>query len=337
MRALADTFGGNSGQDYALCVFILVIGVALVKIVSKIFNYKIKRLMALEDLWLSGLATRIVAKNATLILYFGVFYLAVNTLYMSAEIDRAVGVVGIIFVSAITVRILSEALEDMFTRIREDNKGQAIIKEVPRGLITVAKTAMWGIAVIFVMDNMGLNVSALIAGIGIGGVALALASQTVLGDLFNYFVILFDKPFQQGDFIAVGDKLGMVKYIGIKTTRLQALGGEELVFSNADLATSRIHNFKKMEKRRVAFSISVAGKTSSEKLKLIQRAIREIITDIENAQLDRAHFSVFKGSALVFEIVYYVAGSDYTRYMNIQQSVNIAIKKKLEEMGVEMA
>jgi small-conductance mechanosensitive channel len=193
------------------------------------------------------------------------------------------------------------------------------------------------LALVFLLDNLGIKISAVVAGLGIGGVAVALAAQAVLADLFSYFVIFFDKPFEIGDFIIVGDKMGSVEYIGIKTTRLRALGGEQLVFSNHDLTNSRVHNYKKMDKRRIVFKVGVVYQTSAEQLKRIPGMIKEIIVAQQDATFDRGHFAAFGDSSLDFEFVYYVAGSDYTKYMDVQQAINLAIFETFEREHIDMA
>ncbi|MCZ7615125.1 MAG: mechanosensitive ion channel family protein [Ignavibacteriaceae bacterium] len=173
------------------------------------------------------------------------------------------------------------------------------------------------------MDNLGFDISAVIAGLGIGGIAIALAAQTILGDLFSYFVIFFDRPFEVGDFITVQDKSGTVEYTGIKTTRLRSLSGEQLVFSNHDLTNSRIHNYKKMERRRVVFTLRVIYQTTAEQIESIPKLVREIIESQQDVAFDRGHFASYGDFSLNFEFVYFVLEADYNKYMNIQQAINI--------------
>jgi small-conductance mechanosensitive channel len=196
---------------------------------------------------------------------------------------------------------------------------------------------VWVIGIVFLMDNLGFDISAVIAGLGIGGIAIALAAQAILGDLFSYFVIFFDRPFEVGDFIVVGDKVGSVEYTGIKTTRVRALSGEQLVFSNTDLTNSRIHNFKKMERRRVVFKLGVVYQTPSEKLAEISTLVKEIIEKQEDVIFDRGHFSAYGDFSLNFEFVYYVMGSDYVQYMNTQQKINLEIYDEFEKREIEFA
>jgi len=158
-----------------------------------------------------------------------------------------------------------------------------------------------------------------------------------LGDLFSYFSILFDRPFEIGDFIIIGDYLGTIEYIGVKTTRVRSLGGEQLIFSNTDLTNSRVRNYKRMEKRRVVFKLGVTYQTPLEKLKAIPGMIEDVIKSVSDTLFDRAHFFSYGDFSLIFEVVYYVIGADYNKYMNIQQEINFAVKKEFEKNKIEFA
>ncbi|NQT00098.1 MAG: mechanosensitive ion channel family protein, partial [Candidatus Omnitrophica bacterium] len=205
------------------------------------------------------------------------------------------------------------------------------------GILKVVKVLIWALAIVFFLDNLGFKISAVIAGLGIGGIAVALAAQAVLGDLFSYFAILFDRPFEIGDFIIMGEYLGTIEHIGIKTTRIRSLSGEQLVFSNTDLTKSRLRNYKRMGKRRVVFKLGVTYQTALKQLQIIPGVIEDIVKGIKETTFDRAHFSSYGDFSLVFEAVYYVMDRDYNKYMDIQQEINFAIKKEFEARGIEFA
>ncbi|MBU2221022.1 MAG: mechanosensitive ion channel family protein, partial [Candidatus Omnitrophica bacterium] len=223
---------------------------------------------------------------------------------------------------------------EVYLSKREKN---ASLKRSLDGILLVVKVVIWGLAIVFFLDNLGFKITAVIAGLGIGGVAVALAAQAVLGDLFSYFAILFDRPFEIGDFIIIGDHLGTVENIGIKTTRIRSLSGEQLIFSNTDLTNSRVRNYKRMEKRRVVFKLGVTYQTTSKQVKAIPKIIENIIKNVGDTIFDRAHFLSYGDFALIFEIVYYVLGSDYNKYMDIQQEINFAIKEKFEAEHIDFA
>lgn len=201
----------------------------------------------------------------------------------------------------------------------------------------LARVVLWALGALFVLSNLGIEITSLIAGLGIGGIAVAFALQGILSDLFSSFSLYFDRPFRIGDFIVIGEHSGTVEKIGIKTTRIRTLQGEELVVSNAELTTTRVQNFKKMKERRIAFTFGITYETPHEKVVGINKQIEELFATTEGARLDRAHFTSFGDSALMFEVVYYVASSDYTEYLNVQQSINHGLMRAFAATGIEFA
>jgi small-conductance mechanosensitive channel len=196
---------------------------------------------------------------------------------------------------------------------------------------------IWALVILLTLDNLGVNITALVAGLGVGGVAVALAVQNILGDLFASLSITFDRPFVVGDFLILDEFLGSVEQIGIKSTRLRSLSGEQIVMSNADLLKSRVRNYGRMSERRVVFANGVTYETPSDKLELIPRIIRGIVESHSDTRFDRSHFAAHGPAALEFETVYYVLSADYNRYMDIQQSINMRIHREFERLGVEFA
>ena len=202
----------------------------------------------------------------------------------------------------------------------------------------VVKLVLVAIAALLILDNIpGVQITALVASLGIGGLAVALAVQNILSDLFASLSIVLDRPFVIGDFIIVDNYLGTVEHIGLKTTRMRSLSGEQLVFSNNDLLKSRVRNYKRMAERRVLFSIGVTYETPAEKLERIPDIIRRIIESEKIARFDRAHFQRYGDFALNFEVVYYVLDADYNRYMDIQEAINLAIFRSFQEEGIDFA
>ncbi len=201
----------------------------------------------------------------------------------------------------------------------------------------IARLGLWAILGLTALGTLGVEVSAFVASLGIGGVAVALALQNVLGDLFASMSIVFDKPFVIGDFVQVGDLAGSVEYVGLKTTRVRSLSGEQLVFSNSDLLGSRIRNFGRMNERRAAFGIGVVYGTPPEKLRRIPGMIQAAVEGCEHARFDRSHFKSFGASSLDFETVYYMKVPDYATYMNAQQRINFELYEAFAAQGIEFA
>ncbi len=201
----------------------------------------------------------------------------------------------------------------------------------------LAKLLVWSIGLLAALGSFGVNITGLAAGLGVGGIAVALAVQNVLGDLFASLSIVLDKPFVIGDFIIVGELMGTVEHIGLKTTRIRSLSGEQIVFSNGDLLSSRIRNYKRMFERRVLFEVGVTYQTTHDQLASLGAMLKDIIQGQEGVRFDRAHFKAFADSALVFEMVYYVLDPDYNRYMDIQQAINLEIHRRFEAEGIAFA
>lgn len=196
---------------------------------------------------------------------------------------------------------------------------------------------LWSGLLLVALDNLGFDVTALIAGLGVGGVAVALAVQNILGDLFASLSILIDKPFVVGDFIIVDSYMGSVEHVGLKTTRVRSLSGEQLVFSNSDLLKSRLRNYGRMFERRVVFSVGVTYDTPPDKLRQIPGIMRTAIENQAHTRFDRSHFAKYGDFSLNFETVFYVLGPDYNLYMDIQQAVNLYIYEQFQQAGIEFA
>jgi small-conductance mechanosensitive channel len=201
------------------------------------------------------------------------------------------------------------------------------------------KVVVWIFGLLLILSNLGVNVTSLVAGLGIGGIAVALAAQSMLGDIFSSIIIYFDKPFEAGDFIILedGTTMGVVRKIGFKTTRINAIGGEEVVVSNSSLTSQKIHNYKKMEKRRVSINFGVIYSTSQEKMKRIPEIVKKIVDGISEIDFDRVHFKKFADSALIFELIYFVDTDDYYAYMDHNQQLHLQIKEQFEKENIEMA
>jgi small-conductance mechanosensitive channel len=201
----------------------------------------------------------------------------------------------------------------------------------------ISNVVIWALVMLATLDNLGVNITALVAGLGVGGVAVALALQNVLGDLFASLSIALDRPFEVGDFLAVDTFLGAVENIGIKSTRLRSLDGEQIIISNGDLLKSRVRNFGRMDERRVQFATAVAYGTPVEEIERIPGWIREFIEAEPDTRFDRSHFLKHGERALEFESVYYVLSADFNKYMDIQQSINLKIHRRLTEHGIAFA
>lgn len=318
-------------------VIALVIGIIAVNVFKKIVfgrlkNWAEKTHRNLDDFFIAG-----IEKTIILLLYYGSFYLAITSLNLNSKLAKFSDDVSIIIVTFFTIKIISSFLNFVLsTYLKRKSVDESKLKEI-KGISTILNILIWIFGIMFLLENLGFNIGTVIAGLGIGGIAIALAAQTILGDLFSYFVIFFDRPFEIGDYIVVENKSGTVEFIGIKSTRIRAIGGEQLIISNKDLTNSRVHNYKKMEKRRVVFSLGVTYQTKAEQLSKIPNIVKDIILKEADVKFERGHFANYGDSSLNFEFVYFVNVSDYNRYMDIQQNINISIFTEFEKCGIDFA
>ena len=251
----------------------------------------------------------------------------------------------VLLATVLSVAVLLQAalIGDELVKIYAERHGrvtEAAESEISNAIALIrffARAAIWSLAALMILGNLGIDVTALVAGLGIGGIAIALAAQNILGDLFASLSIVLDKPFVVGDFIIFGDDMGTVERIGVKTTRLKSLSGEQLVVPNNDLLSTRVRNMRRMRERRVVFRVGIVYETPHEKLARVAGLLREIVESEARVRFDRAHFASFGDFSLNFEVVYYVLGRDYNEYMDIQQSINLKVFKTFEDEGLEFA
>ena len=291
-----------------------------------------------QDAVISRYAVEIVGGTRRSIMFLVAIFVGARALILPPKIDATLTTVTAVALLIQTTLWALEAFNVWVTRYEQRARARDAGDATIVGLISfVGRTAICAIAVLMILDNLGFNITTLVASLGIGGIAIALAVQNVLADLFASLSIGLDKPFVVGDFIIVGDMLGTVEHVGLKTTRLRSLSGEQLVFSNTDLLQSRIRNYKRMYERRIVFKFGVLYDTPRDVLGRLPDIVREIIESQDGVRFDRAHFFSFGDSSLDFEAVYYVLDPDYTHYMDIQQAINLAMIDRFAELGAEFA
>jgi small-conductance mechanosensitive channel len=319
----------NTITDYVVALSIILVGSIVLRIVKKIIlnrfrTWAKKTQSTTDDVIVESFERFGIAALQFAVIYWGITYLA-----LSPKAENVIHVTTSIVVTYFLLRLISTViLIGLQGKIRKQDQGENKIKQLG-GLMLLINIIIWAIGIVFLLDNLNYNVTTIITGLGIGGIAIALAAQNILGDLFNYFVIFFDRPFEAGDYITVDDKAGTVEYVGIKTTRIRSLGGEQIIIGNSNLTGSRIHNYKRLVNRRIVFNLNVDYRTPVEKLKRVPLLIKEIIERQSPVVFDRAHFSSFGDWSLRFEVVYFVLDPDYNKFMGIQQSINLEIYETL--------
>ena len=338
MPLLKTVFYHNTVQTWIIAVGVTVVVFAALRLLKTLLC---RRLVALSR----KTSTEIDDLVADLIRRVKLYFLLPLALYAGSQFLSLPGTLKAFLQKMVIVTFLLQAvvwgsavLDFLIQRYRKQ-KGE----EDKAGLTTfsalgfVGRLVLWSVALLLILDNLGVNVTTLIAGLGVGGIAVALALQSVLGDLFASMSIVLDKPFVLDDFIVVDDLRGTVKHIGLKTTRIASLGGEEIIFANSDLLKSRVRNFKKMTERRIVFTIGVTYQTPADKLEAIPGMIREIVEAQERTRFDRSHFQTYGDFALIFETVYFMTVPDYVAYMDTQQAINLALFRKFEAEGIKFA
>ena len=278
---------------------------------------------------------RVRTKRGYFVIY--ALYAASLVLVLPSFVEKA-ALAAVVLALAVQAGIWGNGVINFFVNRRASREGEDGLNLEAYSVITwIAKSSLWVLVILLVLHNLGIQITALVAGLGISGIAVALAVQNILGDLFASLSIVMDRPFVIGDFIIVGEQMGTVEHVGLKTTRLRSLSGEQIVFSNTDLLGSRIRNFRRMNERRVLFTIGVIYQTPLEKLEKIPGILREIIEGQEQVRFERAHFATYGAFSLDFEIVYWVLDRDYLIYRDVQQKINLEIFRRFDGEGIEFA
>lgn len=329
---------GNSLQSWLIAAAITALVMLVTGVIRCLLVRQLKRLMQADKVSISAVLVAMVKRTKWLFIFIVSLFVGTVVIEMPDN-TRAFSNTVVIVALLIQAGIWGSAA----LRVTIEQSRRQQLAEDPASVTTlnvlnfIGRIVLWSFVLLLVLDNLGVNITALVAGLGVGGIAVALAVQTILGDLFASLSIVLDKPFVVGDFLAIGDMLGSVEYVGLKTTRLRSLSGEQLVFSNSDLLSSRIRNFGRMHQRRVVFSIGITYQTPRDKLIKIPSIIRASIEQQNNTRFDRSHFKEYGDFALIFESVYYVLGADYNEYMDIQQAVNLLIHERFEQEAIEFA
>lgn len=330
-------FWGNTVLAYTIAAGGIIIAWLIIrllkgKVLKKILDFTTKTESKYDDVIFSTIQRFVLPW-----IYIFVNYQILQQLHWNPKWERVLHVAMAVVTTYFFVRIVNHVLTLMLTGImRRRNETEYRMKQM-RGALLVLKVIIWLVAIVFLIDNLGYNVTTMIAGLGVGGIAIALAAQTILGDLFGYFVIFFDKPFEIGDFVTFTDKSGIIEYIGIKTTRIRSLSGEQLVITNSELTKQTLSNYKSLQQRREVLTLNVTYDTSLEVLHNIPGMVKQIIEDKPKTKFDRAHMSAFADSSISFEVVYLILTADYNEYMDIRQSVLYDIVARFREEKIMFA
>lgn len=330
---------GNTVSQWATAVAVVFLSTAALRLVFRILMGRLTAFSRRTATDLDDLAVELLSKTKTLFIALVALWFGSRPLDLPQGADtflEAVLYAGILLqIGFWGMGVVNHLIHHYQAQQREADPGFATAMGA---LGFIARLALWAVLLLtFLKSALEVDITAFVASLGIGGIAVALALQNVLSDLFASLSIILDKPFVIGDFVVVGDLSGTVEHVGLKTTRVRSLSGEQLVFSNSDLLSSRIRNFKRMNERRVVFHVGVVYGTPAEKLQRIPELVREAVEACENARFDRSHFQTFGDSSLDFESVYYMTVPDYNAYMDTQQAINLSLYRAFEAEGLEFA
>jgi small-conductance mechanosensitive channel len=309
------------------------------RLILSLVNRKLKQFdVAASANWEAMLSTTLSATHLLTLVYFSVYVASLGLTQQPRLEDLLRHVLAIVVVVQIGLwgnRAIRWWMEQRRNTLeaRGDNASLSSLNVFK----VTAQIVLWVTILLLLLDNLGFNISTLVTSLGIGGVAIALAVQNILGDLFASLSIAMDKPFVVGDSIQVDDFSGTVKRIGLKTTRVQSFSGEELVFSNGDLLRSRLHNFQHIAERQILFTFGVTYDTKADQIEKINTIVRQAIESQPKTRFKRVHFKQFDNSSLTFEVVYSMLDQDYLVYMDTQQSINIAMLSQFSAAGIAFA
>lgn len=327
----------NTVGDYLVVAGIFIITTTIILLLTKILIRGAKKRAAKSNKVIDLILLKAVEHTLLPLVYIGILYFAIGSLDFPNKIENKIHTVFVFLLTFLGIRTIIGVIRIYLnTYFRNKEDGSSREKQI-NGIVNIFSFVIWSIGLIFLLDNIGFKVSTVIAGLGVGGIAIALAAQAILGDLFSYFVIFFDKPFEIGDYIVVGDKSGTVENIGIKTTRIRSLNGEQIIFSNTNLTSSQLHNFKRMEKRRVLFNVKIDYNTHRPLLQEIPDIIKSVVEKQNDVTFDRSNISSFGDYGYVFETVYYIDDPDYNLYMDTQQKIILGTNALFAEKGIKLA
>ncbi|ADQ14309.1 mechanosensitive ion channel family protein [Halanaerobium hydrogeniformans] len=321
-----------------LRAFIFIISVyLLIKLFDKFLLDRVNIFIDKFSHSFAELLKKLIKKRLYPLLYFLTVYIAFNQLRTIDVLDTVITAVLMILTVFFAVLIIQDIITYLLRKHWEKKERSTEENNILTITLFIIKAIIWIVAFLFILDNLNIEITGLVTGLGIGGIAIAFAAQNILNDLFNYFTIYFDKPFDVGDYIVISDYRGTIEHIGIKTTRLRSISGEELIISNTDLVNSRINNLKRMQRRRINFNFGIEYGTPLEKIKQIPGIVEEIIKAEDKTEFDRAHFEAYGDFSLKFQVVFFVQSREYRVYMDIQQNINYKLNEKFNELGINFA
>jgi small-conductance mechanosensitive channel len=328
----------NTAYEYVLALLIFIGTIIVLKIFQSIVLSKLKKMAEKTKTEFDDVLIKIFREIKPPFYFFIALYFGIKVLEFPDIVSTVINILFLIIIVYEIIRAFEKIVDFGVKKYVEKADGKQVMSlSMIKALKIILKIILWAIGLILVLGNLGIDVTSLIAGLGIGGIAIALALQNILEDMFSSFSIYVDKPFRVGDYIVVGKDSGTVERIGLKTSRLRTLTGEELVISNKELTNARVQNFRKMESRRDSFTLGVVYDTPAEKLEQVPKIIEEIVSGFDDLEFVRCKFTEFGDSSLNFEIVYLVNSKEFDVFAEMKQKINFEIYKRFKRENIEFA
>ncbi|WP_313053828.1 mechanosensitive ion channel family protein [Pseudomonas lopnurensis] len=321
--------------NIAIVVGITLVSYLVLRAILGIVTRRLSKLATHSKTHFLGIAAELLARTSHLLILAFSLLIALKTVELPARWESTMSHGWFIALAFQLALWMDTGVRLWMESLSRDGKARNPVTTTIIGIMI--RIVVWTMMLLSILANLGVDITAMVASLGVGGIAIALAVQTLLSDVFASLSIGVDKPFEIGDFVVFGEVAGTIEHIGLKTTRIRALSGEQVVVANADLLRQIVHNYKRMATRRIVFKFGIAYHTPTEKVKAVAALVKRIIEGIEIARFDRAHFLAFDDSQLTFEVVYIMQVSDYNQYMDTQQEINLALLEGVRELDVQFA
>ncbi|MDD2584265.1 MAG: mechanosensitive ion channel family protein [Bacteroidales bacterium] len=327
----------NITNVYLLVIIVFVASYIILRIAKKVLVKHFRKLSKVAKIATGNVLADIISNIKSISLLVVSVYIASRFSEFSASLLKVINIVFLTVLVYEGIKVLQKILNFFIYQALKKDADEAQAKKTAKTFNVFIQIILWSFGFLLILSNTGADVNSLLAGLGIGGIAVALAMQNILGDIFASFSILIDRPFQVGDFIKTGTESGVVEKIGIKTTHLKTLDGQTLIIANQELTTTRVENYRQVEKRRSLFTLGIVYETNQESLEKIPKIIKDIVEKYEVAEFDRCHFKSYGDFSLNFEVSFYLEVDDYKSFLDVVEKVNLDIFRAFKEKGIKFA
>ncbi len=334
---LNQIWWNNSLRMYAIVLGEMIAVWIILSLLKKIITTSLKKITSRTKSKADDSILTAAEKYIIPYLYFAINYAIIEQLIFSQRIEHVLKVAAAVITAYYFIRFINYTIQlSVLLRMQKKQEPPERTKQLSR-IVFIIKVFVWIIGILLLTENLGYKLTTIITGLGVGGIAVALAAQNIIGDLFSYIVIFFDKPFEEGDMISVNNVTGTVERIGLKTSHIRSISGEQLIIPNTDLVKSTIKNIKRLQRRGVNFKLNVRYDTPESKLKSLADLIKSIVNKQQHTLLDRCHLVAFGDFSLSYDILYFIDNPDYRLYLDIQQNIYFEIMNAFAQQGIDFA